>query len=173
MRYDNTENMKYKDLADGRHFSSISSIANMRMNVLADEFRSRFPKRSLKIVFGNGSQCCSVDGTRFTVWGEKDWMLQGLEGSFDLDSENHADILGFIAEAISDVWDITEHYERGCPNDLEVLPDDSELGGTSEDQERTDRIVGEDIPDDGVSIPGYNREGPGSPSDPVHVQRAR
>jgi len=175
MTINNEELVKIADNAQTKAFEMISQIANLRLEFLANEFRSTFPKRSLKIIFGNGDELVSVNGHQLGVYGT------GISGT---DSETSmtwdktwADKritaqLNFVAQAIRDVWAITDHYRRGCPDDLEVLPDDSELqGGPDVENEiiTIRKAVGSDIRDYGEH-PAYDCPRPGSPGDAVHIQ---
>lgn len=149
----------------------ISTYADCRLIDLCSEFRLKFPKRSLKIIFGNGDEFISVDGYDLKVYGDHGgdhdlvWKNQWA-------NERQARQLKFVADAVREVWDITDHYSRGCPKDIEVLPDDSELGGgpNGEPSTRPEEVGDNSNPDNGVNIPGYNCPRPGSPVDPVHIQ---
>ena len=160
-RYDNSILMALVDLAEGKFFNKIRYIANGRLNDLALEFRSKFPKRSLKIVFGNRDELISIDGKRFVVYDDCSFTFE------DYLIVPSLKCLEFIAQAVCDVCDITDGYRRGCPDDLEVLPDDSELGGKYE-QDGDDRNTGKDIPNYG-ECPGYICPRPGLLGDAVHI----
>ncbi len=169
MTINNEQLVKIADDAQSKAFEMISQIANLRLEFLAHEFRSEFPKQSLKIVFGDYSESVSVNGYALGVYGDgtintmtwgKEWADEKITTQFD-----------FLAQAVRDVWKITNWYRRGCPNDLEVLPDDSELqGGPNVENEIISirKAVGSDIRDHG-EYPAYDCPRPGPPGDAVHI----
>lgn len=180
MTVNNEHFMKLADDAEEKMIAMINQVANLRLECLANEFRLKFPKRSLKILFGNGDECIALDGHKMQVFGADGARLQGVfratrctmtyKGQWAEDAL--ADQLEFIAQTVRDVWAITNHYRRGCPDDLEVLPDDSELqGGPNVENEiiTIRKAVGSDIRDHGEH-PAYDCPRPGSPGDAVHIQ---
>ncbi len=159
------------DIAEGECFKLISTYANSRLIDLAIQFRSKFPKRSLKIVFNNQTQIIAVDGQGMSVYG-KGTANTDMTWNSGWADPRIKDQLGFIADAVRDVWDITDHYRRGCPDDLEVLPDDSELTGGpngKRKQKSDSRDIGEDISAN-EEWPGYRCPRPGLPGDAVYIQ---
>ena len=145
----NNECRKQADLAEGNFFSVMSAMANARLSVLCSEWRTQFPKCSLKIIFGNGCEFASINGEGVSFW-ERERESEPSDSRWSSDSELD---LGIVADALEDVWYITKGYERGCPDDIEVLPDDVELGG-KQDEQSDDREAGKDIPVYG-NCPGY------------------
>lgn len=160
------EYRKSADLCEGNFFAVMSALANTRLSSLCSEWRSIYPKSSLKITFGMGTERIAVNGIHVCFW--KDWSEEDLQFS-----NNAASVIGnmdlqFVQDALTDVWYICDDYSRACPNDIEVLPDDSELGGKDE-QGSDDRNTGKDIPVYG-KCPGYICPRPGVPGDAVHIQ---
>jgi len=157
------EYRKSADLCEGNFFSVMSAMANSRLTALCSEWRSKYPKSSLKIIFGNGSEHVIVNGIYINFWGDHIPFTAGW------DKKEVGDIdLQIVFDALEDIWYICDHYTRACPNDIEVLPDDSELGGKDE-QEGDDRDTGKDIPVYG-KCPDYICPRPGVPGDAVHIQ---
>lgn len=166
MTVNNEHFMKLADDAEAKMFLMINQVANLRLECLANEFRLVFPKRSLKIIFQNLGELVIVNGHEIRVFGE-DITWDGPWAD-----ERISQQLKFIAIAVRDVWKITNHYRRGRPDDLEVLPDDSELqGGPDVENEiiTIRKAVGSDIRDHGEH-PAYRCPRPGSPGDSVHIQ---
>jgi hypothetical protein len=161
------EYRKQADLAEGNFFSVMSKLADNRLTVLCAEWRSQFPKSSLKIIFGMGSESVLVNGEHVTIWG-----TDGTNCRWDTSGIGDAMDLTIVADAIEDVWYICDGYRRACPNDIEVLPDDSELQGgpDGEKQPTGHRETGEDSDLERVVIPGYNCPRKRTPVDPVHIQ---
>lgn len=77
----------------------IDAFANARMERLTKWLKRRYPNLELKILFGNGSELVKVDGKDFDIGG------------------TYSEAWGrVISEAITDIWDITNGYQDGCPN---------------------------------------------------------
>mgnify|MGYP000388648976 CR=1 FL=1 len=149
------EYRKSADLCEGNFFAVMSALANTRLSSLCSEWRSKYPKSSLKIIFGNGSEHVAVNGITVYFWSDQDEYLLG-----EMD-------LHIVLDALKDVWYICDNYSRARPNDIEVLPDDSELGGKDE-QEGDSRNFGEDIRAY-EKFPSYRCPRPGAPGDAVYI----
>jgi len=158
------------DIAEGNFFKTLSTYADCRLIDLATAWRLQFPKCSLKIIFGNGDEHCYVNGVGVNFYmkdprfpNDSRWSYDRFQDDVDLD-------LTLIADALEDVWYICDGYARACPNDIEVLPEDSELGG--KDEESTDdRETGKGLFNYG-GLPGYDCPRSGSLVDPVHTCRS-
>lgn len=155
MTTNNEHFMKLADDAAAKAFEMISQIANLRLECLANEFRLQFPKQSLKITFGDKAERIAINGKSY--W----WFM------LDFPKIEYA----CIVNTIIDVLKITKHYTRGRPDDLEVLPDDSELQGGPDERSyitTVQKSVGSDIRHD-EEFPGYRCPRPGLPGDSIHI----
>lgn len=153
MTTNNEHFIKLADDAAAKAFKMISQIANLRLECLANEFRLTFPKQGFLITFSDRTQSISLNGLPL------------------LKCNLFSDEITLICQATSDVREITNEYLRGCPDDLEVLPDDSELQGGPDERSyitTVQKSVGSDIRDD-EEFPGYRCPRPGSSIDPVHI----
>lgn len=100
------------DKARARLAVSIGKLADARLAMLGPWWREKFPRRELRIIFGNGTDHVSIDGR-----------------SYRLDQINRRDKLNWpmavtcfdeIDEALADVDDITNGLRDGCPGDLVI-----------------------------------------------------
>lgn len=87
-----------------RHREAITVIADARVQEAVTEFKRRFPKRSLEIIFGMGGVFIAVD----------DCYLR------DYDPRIITKVFGFLTDMLYNVGDITDNFQRGCPKDVEV-----------------------------------------------------
>lgn len=64
----NNEYREQADIAEGSFFNTMSAMANIRLDALCSEWRTLFPKSSLKILFGNGTEFVYVNGDSVPFW---------------------------------------------------------------------------------------------------------
>ena len=106
--------------------AELERIADARTAELVREFRKRFPRRALCVVFGMGSECVAIDGNLLYVHDRDDWRYSGPRGlSIGSDDPRGVRVLGFIAEAIADVWAICNDYRDASANDIMSNPPES------------------------------------------------
>lgn len=104
--------------------AKFDQLADARCARLAKWFGKKFQRHSLQITFGMGSELIQVDGRTLWLDGEPSGdfrpVLQFSPGKGNYGRRCAA--LKPIQDAMEDVWDITDSYRRGCPNDINVQP---------------------------------------------------
>lgn len=101
-----------------RFNTAIDKLADERMSLLAKWFAGKFPKHSLRIIFGNGDELVLVDGHTIHLEDGRDVNI--ARDSYPTANGRYAACLNPIHDALRDVWEITDGYRRGCPNDVNV-----------------------------------------------------
>lgn len=105
----------------------ISSLADARMEEARQWFVSKFPGIRLKIIFGNGIESITLgNGSRrvsLASHGESALKyhieVEPPNNEFERYTKAYYSLQP-LADALSDVIDITNGYRDGCPNDLEI-----------------------------------------------------
>lgn len=97
-----------KKRIEEEYYSAIQKLIDDRMNLLKLEFHSKYPKLRLEILFGNGSEFININGKQIDS-GEDQPGAVGYHRANPL-----------IREALEFVWDVTDGYRRGSPNDIKV-----------------------------------------------------
>jgi hypothetical protein len=97
-----------KKRIEKEYYDAIQSLIDDRMELLSIDFKKKFPKAKLEILFGNGSEFININGKQIDS-GEDQPGAVGYHRANPL-----------IREALEFVWDVTEGYRRGSPNDIKV-----------------------------------------------------
>lgn len=117
----------------------LSGLADQRLEEIRPWFKSTFPGRKLKIIFGNGTEFITLgDGSRDAAFERRNeaghsgaqtrrtggftchYVIvvdppKGQDGYCEPDYS-----LQPLAEALADIMDITNGYRDGLPNDFEI-----------------------------------------------------
>jgi hypothetical protein len=107
-----------------RYSRTLGRIADERTAELKREWRRRYPRRALRIVFGMGSESVLIGSEERPLYihDRDDWHYQGPRGLALGPRERGAHTLQFVADAIADVWAICGDYREACPRDVMVKP---------------------------------------------------
>lgn len=99
----------------------VTEIANQRLHELVNVFVRKRPNKSLKILFGNGTEYVSIQGETFDLrsWADLDFERERRQ-QFDDDDADPLDEAAarWVIKALMDIDTITNGYKRGSPRNI-------------------------------------------------------
>lgn len=99
--------------------NAINEMADKRMSRLAAWFADKFPKHTLEVLFGNGDELILVNRRQIHLEDGRDVNIS--RHARPLCNGRYVPCLNPIHDALKDVWDITDGYRVGCPDNVRVI----------------------------------------------------